>query len=263
MRTPPAILLILAFLSGCTIPSESSTAYLKLRDQALDQMRSANYSRARETLKQILSKFPDHPLNLDMELLLSGCERELGNEEEAYRIRERVARQADAKDLKLRANVGLAMIDFQRERYNKAAEKFLAASKLEDEPNMRARRMYQGGLALQRSGQFEGARKTYQQVIQLAPDSQAARRAQVQLLYPDNFAVQTGAFRQLKNAREQKELLSKNGFPTEVVEFKLPQGTLHCVRVGNFRDRASAVALRERLISANILDEGIRIVVRP
>jgi len=250
-------------LWGCTITSEPPAEYLQLREKALNQIRSENFSQAREILREVLSRFPGQPLNHDLEILLSGCERELGNEKEAYRLREKVASEADAPDLKVRAYEGLGKMDFENRKYDRAAERFHAALSLETSPTERSRLLYKVGLSHQRGGQFEKARKSYKDAIEVAPDSPAATDARIHLLYPDYFSVQTGAFSKVANAEKQKKQLSERGFPAEVVEFQLPKGTLHCVRVGNFRDRASALALRDRIIAAKVISGDTQIAVNP
>jgi cell division septation protein DedD len=118
-------------------------------------------------------------------------------------------------------------------------------------------------MALQGAGRFPEAREAFRKAIETAPGSSAAKGARVQLLYPDHFAVQTGAFAKAENAGKQKDLLAKKGFPTEVVEMDLPQGKLHCVRAGKFRDRAEARALLEKIRSSKALPAATKLTVKP
>ena len=121
------------------------------------------------------------------------------------------------------------------ERFDEAASRFRAAYALAGEASAeeKASIRLQTGIALQAGGQFAEARKELGQAVKEAPKSSSARQANVQLLYPDHFAVQTGAYKDVKNADREKALRKEKGFPAEVFPMDLSQGKFYCVRVGS------------------------------
>ncbi len=250
-------------LAACTTVSEPPKAYLDLRDRGLSQMQGGNYQGASAAFRDAVTRFPRETLNPDLDLLRSDCEYQLGNEGEARRLRERVAREAIPADLKMRALLGLAMMDFRKERYDAAAENFQAAAGVGADPRERAKLNYQSGLSLQRGGRFAEARGAYKKAIELAPGSDWAGRSRMQILYPDHFLVQTGAFSRAANAAGQREVLVKKGFPAEVAVLDAPKGQLHCVWVGKLKKRSEAVALLERIEASRALPQGAKISVKP
>jgi tetratricopeptide (TPR) repeat protein len=249
--------------AGCATRGEPPRPYLDLMDRGQTQMLNYDYAGGRATFLEVLSRYADQPYSQDAELLLSDCEHQLGNELKARSIRERVAQKTTSPDLKARALFGLGNWEIEKEEYQAAAERFREVAKLEVGNENRAKAFYWAGLALQRGGRFAEARSTYRQVIELAPASKPAAEARRQLLYPDYFAVQTGAFADAANAARQRDLLVEKGFPAEVVTVNTAKGKLHWVQVGRFPDRSSAAALRERIRAAKVLPESAKVSVRP
>jgi tetratricopeptide (TPR) repeat protein len=249
-------------LAGCALEADPPKDYLDRWERGQDLAQNGDHTGARSVFREILSRYPRESFNPYVELLLSDCEHRLGNRGEAERLREGVARGTSNPELKKQAIAGLGMMDFEADRYDSAAARFREAAALEKEGGRRSRLLYQTGLALQRSGGFAEARKTYQQAIALAPESPQARACREQLGYPDHFFVQTGAFREASNAKRQADLLGTQGFPAEVVESDFAAGKLHCVRVGKFSKRREAVALKEKIAASDILPKP-RISVKP
>jgi tetratricopeptide (TPR) repeat protein len=256
------------FAAGCASRSGSSgppKAYLDLCERGQAQVRNEDYAGARTTFRETLSRHPDQIFNANVELLLSDCERQLGNEAEARRLREKVARSAGSPDLKMRANFGLGKMALAGERFDEAASRFRAALAASGEATAqeKASIRLQTGIALQSGGQFAEARQEFGRAIEEAPESPSAKQARTQLLYPDHFAVQTGAFKDPKNAEDERTRLKEKGFPAEVVTMDLPQGKFHCVRVGKFADRRQAVEFLERIRTAKALRPKAKPTVKP
>jgi tetratricopeptide (TPR) repeat protein len=265
MRRAAPFLAAVALLAGCASTDDAPKAYLDLWERGQGQVRDGDYGSARKTFRDVLAKYPKQPFNPNVELLLSDCEHQLGNEAEARQIREKVAREATAADIKWLANRGLGRMALEREDFAEALARFQAAAAASaDAPlDERASLACQTGIALQGAGRFAEARAAFRKTIEMAPGSSAAKGARVGLLYPDHFAVQTGAFRSAENAEKQRALLASKGFAAEVVEMDLPQGNLHCVRVGKFRERDPAKALLGRIRKAKILPETVKLTVKP
>jgi Tfp pilus assembly protein PilF len=209
-----------------------------------------------------LDRYPQGPLNQDACLFLADCEFELGNEAEARKLREQVAKEATSSEVRVRALSGLGMQELVRENFQAAAQDFDEAAKLEPDPRSRALLMVRRGIALQRAGRFGEARELYRQATALAPDSRAERMAKAQLLFPDHFFVQAGAYSEEANAERQRQTLVEKGFPAEVGQVETARGKLFLVRVGRFGDRATAKALAQKLRDSKVLS-GTDISVRP
>jgi outer membrane protein assembly factor BamD (BamD/ComL family) len=266
MKARPTILAaVLAVLgwSGCASTSDQTTAYLDLCKQGQMQLKDGSYGPARSTFRTILSRYPGQPLNGEVELLLSDCENRLGNGAEARQLREKVAREATSRDLKLRANLSLGIMDIEKEWFDEAVSRFSAAQASADEASaeLQATILCKKGIALQGTGRFQEARASFKKAIESAPNSPAAKSSRLQLLYPDYFTVQTGAFREAVNAERQRGELAGRGFPAEVVAVDYPQGKLHCVRVGKTGDREAAKKLLDRILAAKISD--LKATIKP
>jgi tetratricopeptide (TPR) repeat protein len=267
MKTILAIAVLAASLTtGCSSTSHGPPqAYLDLRKRGLEQMQNDDFDGGRKTFREMISRFPDQIYNEDIELLLSGCEHKLGNETEARLLREKVARTAQSPELKMRANFGLGKMSLANERFDEAAARFRAALAIAGEApaKERASIRLQLGIALQSGGQFADARRELGRAIEEDPESPSARQARIQLLYPDHFSVQTGAFKHSANAEREMALLKKKGFPAEVVSMDLPQGKLYFVRAGKLADRRKAGELLDRIVAAKALPAGAKPTVKP
>lgn len=253
-----------ALLAGCAAQGPPK-AYMDLWEKGTVQVRKEDFAAARSTFREVLTKHPGQAYNPYVELLLSDCEKRLGNETEARRLREKVAKTSTVPELKMQASAGLGRSALEKERFDEAAALFrdaLGASKGAPSDELASLRC-QLGMALQMGGNFAEGRVELKKAVELSPGSPAARLARIQLLYPDHFAVQTGAYKDGANAARQKDILAKKGFPAEVVVMDLPQGRRHCVRVGKLRDRAAAVALGGKIRAAKVLPEGSKIAVKP
>jgi len=255
----------LATIAGCASSGSSpNQAYLDSCEKGQGQIRDGDYAGARATFKDTLSRNPDQMFNANIELLLADCERELGNEAEAKRLRQKVAAEAKSPDLRMRANYGLGQMALAREDYSEAILRFQGADAAAREatPEERASLHCQTGIALQGAGRFAEARDSLKKAVETSPRSAAAKRASIQLLYPDHFAVQTGAFRQESNAEAQRKALAGKGFPAVVVEMETTKGTLHCVRVGKYGARDEAKAMLERIRRSKVLPAA-KLAIKP
>ncbi len=244
-------------------PAPSDAAYKKLELRGRDQLSQANYAGARTTFQELLGKFPDRPETSDVELLLAVAEYNLGQKSRARSLREKVAREGATPEIQARALSGLGWMELRDDHYESAARSYKAAASLEGDRDRKAHLLSWAGVASQRAGRFEEARGLFRQAIETAPGSNSATRAREGLLYPDHFAVQTGAFADPSNAARQKEMLAAKGFPAQVLTVDAPSGKLHCVRVGNFSARDQAQTLLESIRTAKVLPVSARIGVRP
>jgi TolA-binding protein len=250
-------------LLGCVSTAEPSKAYQALWDRGTDELTNKkDYAAARSTFRELLERFPQGSWSQDARLFLADSEFELGNEPEARKLREQVAKEATSSEVKVRALSGLGMQELTRENFEVAAHDFEEAAKLEPDPRSRALLIVRRGLALQRAGRFAEARELYRQAIVLAPGSRAEKLAKPQLLLPDYFFVPAGAYREEANAERQRKTLAEKGFPAEVAPLDTASGKLYRVRVGRFADRASARALAQKLRDSKVLPE-MEISVRP
>ena len=256
-----------SLLGACRLsPDETGRqegAYLALFERGKDQLRDEKYAEARATFQELVKRYPSHPSNDEVHLFLSDCEYILGQEQQAQTIREGVARTGRTPELRTQALSGQGMREFGAERYGQAAERFQSAAEIEKDPQKKALLLFRKGIALQRAGRFDEGRQAYRQATALAPGSRVQKLCETQLAYPDHFFVQTGAFREEANAHRQKELLVEKGFAAQVAPVESQGRTLHLVRVGRFPDRASASALRERLLASRLLPDAAKISVKP
>jgi tetratricopeptide (TPR) repeat protein len=268
MRRLVSSLAVLAVLGGCATPSRPPNGYQTLWEAGKAKLRDGDYLAARKSFKELLSRYPDQPENQTVQLYLANCEHQLGNDGEARRIKEKVDREAATPDIKWAANRGLGRLALDREDFREAVSRFQAATAAAaKDPTTpveeKASLLCLTGVALQGAGRFAEAREFLGKAVEAAPGSLAAKQARAQLLYPDHFAVQTGAFRSVENAEKQRALLAGKGFPAEVIAMDLPQGNLQCVRVGKFRDRAQARALLEKIRASKALPESVKLTIKP
>ena len=249
-------------LAGCVSTAEPSKDYQTLWDRGTYELvDKKDFAAARSTFRQLLDRYPQGPLNLDARLFLADCEFELGNDAEARKLREQVAKEATSSEIRVRALSGLGLQELIRENFPAAERDFGEAAKLEPDPRSRALLIARRGIALQRAGRFAEARDLYRQAAALGPGSRGDRMAKAQMVFPDYFYVQAGAYGEEANAERQRKALAEKGFQAEVTPVDTVRGKLFLVRVGRFGDRASAKALAQKLRDAKAIsgtDMGVR-----
>ncbi len=259
----PVALFSIASCKTLPLPAPSDAAFKKLEQRGRDQLSQGDYAGAKSTLQEALGKYPNRPEVSDVELLLAVAEYNLGRKDRARSLREKVAREGPTPEIQARALSGLGWMELRDDRYESAARNYKAAASLEGDRDRKAHLLSWAGVACQRAGRFEEAHGLFRRVIEIAPGSKSATRAREGLLYPDHFAVQTGAFADPKNARRQREMLAARGYPVQILALEAPSGRLHCVRVGSYPTREQAKALLEGIRTAQILPASAKISVRP
>jgi tetratricopeptide (TPR) repeat protein len=141
---------------------------------------------------------------------------------------------------------GVANVAYFQEDYFTAMREWAAAYPSLTNPDAKAWVLYRLGLCQQRLGRFDEADRSFQQVRQDYPRSEAAPRAAAHM-GARAFYVQIGSFSDAKNADKVMASLRSQGFGAERSS---EPGGRQAIRVGPANNYEQAKALRARLSGA-------------
>ncbi len=261
-RSVGVLVLLSAVGMSCRSTSENAAEIEASLFKVSDDLDLNNYDAARIKLLDLVDRHPHLKKNRQVQLLLAGCEEELGAHHEAMRIYdELLAKPMPADDqLKILGYLGVAQIKL--DQFEVAAGTFLRAEELAKAAD-KGGYGYRRGIALQRAGKFPLARKVFEDVLGAEASPDLIRRTRRRLALPDHFTVQVGAYGQEANARRVHRTLQRAGFSAELDYDPGNRTVPHYVYVGNFDSLDEARRMLERLQRSGALPPDVQPVTRP
>jgi tetratricopeptide (TPR) repeat protein len=244
---------ILLFAAGCGPQLKpQQRALLDEARAAYDQQR---YPVAISKLDAFLGQVKDHPAAGDAYYLRGLSQARSGQRASAYADLRSCVTVSDDSETVWRAYMLLGTMYFEDERWDDGLQALRAAAERMPDRAPKDTVLARLAMCFERTGRWVEARERYAQIAQRYPSGPYgdwARRRQ--LLKPDHFAVQCGAFSQSRNADTLVAGLKSRGFPAQVRSEPRERGTMQVVLLGRYASYEEARSALESLrVSASDL----------
>ena len=233
-----AVLFSFTCLCGCATLPASAVQRIREADRAYQTRR---YGVAEKLLDPVIGSHGDKPDVAEALYLRGLCRLRTDRPAEARADLDRALYLARRNDLIDRLHTQLGNIEFDNERYNRAAVYYEHA--YDDLPNRppKDRVGYQYGVALQRLGRFADARSVLNGVAGDFPGSDYAASARRKAAWRhDYFAIQCGAYRKIGGAHNHARSLKNQGIDAIAQPDDSALTRRYVVRVGRYNTFATA-----------------------
>ncbi len=228
---------LLCVAAGCASLPPDGKKELLLAQQQYDK---GNPAGAERLTSRVISRYPDK-LEIAEAYYLRGLTRvRQGRTGQARRDFREASTRSKRTDLTSYANTALAMLSQRDGDFEEAADYYQTALAGSDDRS-NAELLYNLGVCLQRSAQWERARESFLRLLEEAPDGAYAARARSRAEWPNRFfSIQCGVFSNPTNADRLVSEFSRQGLRA----FVYPRGGRadgsRPVYVGRFADYLAA-----------------------
>ncbi|MFH0980213.1 MAG: SPOR domain-containing protein [Planctomycetota bacterium] len=233
-----ALLLLSGGLGGCAALPAPALRQIEEADQAY---RAQRYRAAEELLSPVIEAHPENPDIAEALYVRALCRLRTQRAAEARADLDAALTRARRDELIDRIHTQLGNLEFDQERYNRAAAYYAEAyDGLPDRPP-KDRVGYQYGIALQRTGRTTEARLVLAEVATDFPQSEFAVKARRKTEWSnDYFAIQCGVFESIARAHAQAKTLKDQGIDAIAIPDTSVSTKRYMVRVGRYRTYAAA-----------------------
>lgn len=240
-----AAMVLLAGLSGsgCSTVSKSMRSAISRADKQYD---SSNYLVAEGILNRALVAEPNSPAAGEAYYIRGLCHLKQGSIDQGKADLQLALKRAKRKDLKINTLTCLGTIAYERGDWQGACQYWQqVANKLPKvAPNHWV--LYRLGIALQKVGKWDEARKYFGKIIHEYGGTDVARKANGRLKY-EYFSVQAGAFAQSRRAGVLASKLRNAGFKARIAGKYSSGKRLSIVSVGRYPNYNLAASMLRRV----------------
>lgn len=245
----PSICLLLPI--GCATLPEHARQRLLEGDRLY---REKNYAAAEVTANVFLKEFPDRPESAEAYYLRALCRIQMGQRITAEGDLDRCLSLSRRDDLTARARAALGGLAFDSGRFTDAITHFGAALERMEERPPADEMHYRYGVALQREGRWDEARKQFSALLHRFPGSRYEDDARRRFSWPlKAFSVQCGAFREAASADALVKKLRGASMDARSAAESRGGRPMHVVYVGSYASYAAADEALKR-IKAQVSD---------
>lgn len=229
--------------AGLAVASLAGSGCYRLPEAAVRQIRHAHqayrhreYARCERLASPVIAAHATAPDTAEA-YYLRGLARLQSDRKQAARTDfERGRRLTDRAELKALLNAQLGNLEYEAERYGRAAGHYrMAEANLPpDPPSDRVLLRY--GMSLQRSGRFREGKKVLAKLLLRFPSGRPADQARRKITWPHDYhCVQCGVYSKAETAQAAARRLSDRGVPASSWRQTRNGKTRYVVQAGRYR----------------------------